>query len=319
MTVIIIFSLSQMINMGTEVQDVIKKIIAEAQETNAEQENMLFIGTVDESRLKSVIRPNDSTIKTIIATFQTKTFLDNFFLDSEDKPISGIPKVSQIGIVGQPDMGKSLLVQEITLRLASEGHKVAFATSEDIWETQNERFDLQSRMKQKATILGLNWETIKPNLYVLDTLTHADLRSWTNFISVYRALSEIVKIEYFVVDSLTLLEEVRMNLKNRLGELIRYNQLHGITAFYVSQKTTEEAIDQFGMTGGISVGHLLDVAFTIDTKKVWSGDSQMKIDVGAVQGEMLHFIRLLKCRLSRADMRYHKLEITKDGLLKLVK
>jgi KaiC/GvpD/RAD55 family RecA-like ATPase len=247
------------------------------------------------------------------------TFLDQFFFNVDEKPLGGIPKVAQIGIVGNPDVGKSLLAQELSLRLASEGHKVVFTTSEDIFQSDNDRFDLQSRMKQKATVLGLNWENIKVNLFVLDIIAHSQLRDWDSLVSTYRLLVEQENAEFLIVDSLTLLDDYRAGLKYHLGEFVRYNQKHGITGIYISQKATEDAVDQHGLAGGIGLSHLLDVEFEINFKKVWSGDGQMKLDCDAKQGEILHFIRVLKCRLSKADMRYHRLEITKNGILSMVK
>jgi len=264
-------------------------------------------------------KPNDATVKTKIIVFKSRTFLDQFFLDKDDKPLEGIPKVAQIGIVGNPDVGKSLIAQEIALRLASEGHKVIFTTSEDIFQSDNDRFDLQSRMKQMATFLGLSWENIKQNLFVLDIIAHGQLRDWNTLVSTYRILVEQEKAEFLIVDSLTLLDDYRAGLKYHLAEFVRYNQRNGITGIYISQKSTEDAIDQHGLAGGIALSHLLDIEFEINFKKVWSGDAQMKLDCDAKQGDILHFIRILKCRLGKADMRYHKLLITKDGILSMVK
>jgi KaiC/GvpD/RAD55 family RecA-like ATPase len=264
-------------------------------------------------------KPNDATIKTKISVFQTKTFLDQFFLDKDDKSLGGIPKVAQIGIVGNPDVGKSLLAQEIALRLASEGHKVVFTTSEDIWESQNDRFDLQSRMKQKADFLGLNWENIKVNLFILDIIAHSQLRVWETLVNVYRQLIEQEKAEFLIVDSLTLLDDWRAGLKFHLGEFVRYNQLHNVSGIYISQKATEDAVDQHGLAGGIGLSYLLDIEFEINLKKISSWDNQMKVDCDAKQGETLHFIKVLKCRLCKADMRYHRVQIDTNGILKLIK
>jgi len=298
-----------------------EQLINQAKNPQSEWENvnMPFTQKLEEKKTDYVMKPNDSAIKTKIEVFQSKTFLDNFFLDKDDKSLEGIPKVAQIGIVGNPDVGKSLLIEEVVLRLASENHKIVFITTEDIWQSDNQRYDLQSRMKEKSNILGLNWENIKANLFVLCTTSHSQLREWDTLVSTYRQLVEQEKIEYLVVDSLTLLENYRAGLKFHLGEFVKYNQLHGVSGFYVSQKATEDAIDEFGFAGSIGLGHLFDVVFNINFKKVWSGDSVMKLDTEAKQGDILHFIRLLKCRLTRADMRYHKLEITKDGFLKLIK
>lgn len=257
-------------------------------------------------------KPKDNNPKTDIKVFQSGTELDNFFLNSVDQKRQGIPISAQIGIVGLPDSGKSILVQKIALKLANYNKKVLFIPNEDIWATENDRFDLQSRMKLLSNALGLDWEKVKANLYVFDTITHSQLRDWETLVSTYRFLVEHEKIEVLVIDSLTLLEDYRGALKSRLAEFIRYNQLHGISAFYVSQRSTEEA-DQFGMAGGISLSHLLDTVFALDYKKLSSWDSTIKIDTGAKQGETIRFIRCLKNRMGRFDSRYWRIQISKDG------
>lgn len=263
------------------------------------------------------IKPNDATTKTDVKVFQSGTELDNFFLDSDGKQRQGIPISAQIGIVGLPDSGKSILVQKIALKMANYNKKVLFIPNEDIWSTDNARFDLQSRMKLLANALGLDWEKIKENLYVFDTITHSQLRDWETLVSTYRYLVEHEKIEVLIIDSLTLLEDYRGALKSRLAEFIRYNQLHGITAFYVSQRSTEEA-DQFGMAGGISLSHLLDTVFALDYKKLSSWDATIKQDTNAKQGETIRFIRCLKNRMGRFDSRYWRVTISKDGEITLV-
>lgn len=257
-------------------------------------------------------KPNDNKPKLDVKVFQSGTELDSFFLTSEDKKRNGIPISSQIGIVGLPDSGKSILVQKIALKLADSGKKVVFIPNEDVWATDNDRFDLQSRMRLLAQALKLDWEKIKANLFVFDTITHSQLRDWETLVSTYRLLIEQEKVEVLIIDSLTLLEDYRGALKSRLAEFIRYNQLNEITAFYVSQRSTEDA-DNFGMAGGISLSHLLDTVFALDYKKAWSGDAELKMDTGAKQGEIVRFIRCLKNRMGRYDARYWRIQISKDG------
>jgi len=265
--------------------------------------------------LSNVKKPSEEiNILTDIAFIKSHTFLDDFFLDVNEKPIGGIPKVSQIAVVGLPDSGKSLLAQEFALRIAASGRKVVFVTSEDIFDAHNDRFDLQKRMKVKADLLKLDWKTIRENLYVIDTVSTSLLRDWDSFVTTYRTVVEKEKVEYLVMDSLTLVEDYRGAIKNRLLELVRYNQIHGVTAFYVSQRSTEDA-DKFGMAGGIGLGHVLDVVFALDYQKIWSGDSQMKLDMGLKQNDFTRFIRCIKCRLCMFDAKYHRIEITKEGLI----
>lgn len=276
-----------------------------------------------ERRAKLISRPKDKVeARKPMEAFKTHTYIDDLFMGEDEKPLGGIPIVGQMGIVGLPDVGKSILVQEIALKCASEGKKVIFVTSEDSWESPSPRFDLQSRMKQKADIMGLDWEEIQHNLFVFDTITHSELRDWETFVETYRYLVEVLKgIDLLIIDSLTLMDTYRGALKHRLMELARYNQVHGITAIYVSQRAIEEA-DKYAMAGGIGLAHNLDITLCIDVKKA---SGQLKADLNEnrpkdqqiKQWNLVNFTRLLGCRLCGFKRKYYETTITKDGFLKL--
>jgi KaiC/GvpD/RAD55 family RecA-like ATPase len=207
---------------------------------NSNTELKPFSSTISgENELKNVERP-DSTYKSTIRTMTTDTIFDKFF------QTNGIPKVAQVGLVGLPDSGKSLLAQELALKISSREEKVIFVTSEDSFKAGNDRFDLQSRMRQKADVLKIEWTKVIDNLLVLDTISKSQLRDWNTFIVTYRYLVEVLEAKFLVLDSLTLLEDNRGAIKYRLLELVRYNQMHGVTAFYISQRATEDA-DKFGV------------------------------------------------------------------------
>jgi len=182
-----------------------------------------------------IAHPKNEGSNKVLTGFKTFTLLDKLFLDSNRKPIFGIPVVSQVGITGLPASGKSVLVEEIAITVAHSGKKVLLITSEDSFNSPSPRFDLQSRLQQKAKILKLNWDKITKNLFVLDTISHAELRNWNIFAKVYRYLCEKEKVELVLVDSVTLLETYRGALKFRLQELCRYNQNNGIQ-HYISIK-----------------------------------------------------------------------------------
>jgi len=270
------------------------------------------------SRPKSKVDANKP-----LKSFKTGTFIDNLFLGEDDKPLGGIPIVGQMGIVGLPDVGKSILAQEVALKCASEGKKVVFVTSEDAWELPNARKDLQSRMKQKSDILGLDWETIQHNLFVFDTVTKGDLREWDIFVENYRYIVEILKgVDLLVIDSITLMDTYRGALKNRLMQLARYNQKWGITAIYVNQRAIEEP-DKYAMAGGIGLAHNLDITLCIDVKKA---SGQLKADVNQTrpkdrqikQWDLVHFTRMFGCRLCGFNRKYFEVRITSNGFLEMV-
>jgi hypothetical protein len=199
------------------------------------------------------------------------------------------------------------------VKVAASGRKVLFATAEDTWKSATPRFDLQSRLKQKADILGLDWNKIRQNLFVLDTVAYPELREWNTFAESYRFVAEKEKIELAVIDSVTVLEAYRGALKYRVMELARYNQVHGITALYVNQRSSENW-DSYDMAGGIGLAHNLDGTIIIDYGRVYWQDQQ--IDLGANRGEFVRIFRVLDCRMCNFERRRIKVDITSDGFLR---
>jgi KaiC/GvpD/RAD55 family RecA-like ATPase len=270
---------------------------------------------VGEKKLLSLIsKPSDAAERKPMLKLPTGTFIDKLFLDEKHEPLGGVPFGGQFGVLGLADAGKSILVEEIAIYLAHSGTKVMFIISEDIFHSDTSRFDLESRLRQKAEILKLDWNKIKENLLVLDTVKFAELRDWSTLIEVYRYAVEVLKITVTVVDSLTLLEEYRGAIKNRLLDLIRYNQNKGITAFFVCQRSEDEW-DSYKIAGGIGVAHNLDCTIMVDFGKAWN--YEVKTDTGKKQGEFVRICRILGNRLGDFDRHYHEVTITTDGFLRL--
>ncbi|NWF86398.1 hypothetical protein HXY32_01055 [Candidatus Bathyarchaeota archaeon] len=245
--------------------------------------------------------------------FPSGTFIDELFLTPEGKSLDGIPICGQFAITGLPGAGKSILIEEIAVRVAASERKVLFATAEDTWKSATPRFDLQSRLKQKADILGLSWDKIRENLFVLDTVAYPELRDWNTFAETYRYVAEKEKIELALIDSVTVLEAYRGALKYRVMELARYNQVHGITALYVNQRSSE-VWDSYDMAGGIGLAHNLDGTIIIDYGRVYWQDQQ--IDLALSRGEFVRISRVLDCRMCNFERRRIRVEITSDGFLK---
>ncbi|MEM0096375.1 MAG: ATPase domain-containing protein [Candidatus Bathyarchaeia archaeon] len=263
-----------------------------------------------------VLRPDEAVeAKKPLLGFPTGTFLDHLFLTPEGKSLGGIPICGQFAITGLPGAGKSILVEEIAVRVAASGRKVLYATAEDTWKSATPRFDLQSRLKQKADILGLDWEKIRQNLFVLDTVAYPELRDWNTFAETYRYVAEKEKIELAIIDSVTVLESYRGALKYRVMELARYNQVHGITALYVNQRSSE-VWDSYDMAGGIGLAHNLDGTIIVDYGRVYWQDQQ--VDLGVERGEFVRIVRVLDCRMCNFERRRIRVDITKDGFLRVV-
>ena len=268
-----------------------------------------------EDKLSSfVLKPDEAPeAKKPLLGFSTGTFLDYLFMTPEGKILNGLPICGQFAITGLPGAGKSILVEEIAIRVASSGRKVLYATAEDTWKSATPRFDLQSRLKQKADILGLDWSKIRENLFVLDTVAYPELRDWNTFAETYRYVAEKEKIELAIIDSVTVLEAYRGALKYRVMELARYNQVHGITALYVNQRSTE-AWDSYDMAGGIGLAHNLDGTIIIDYGRVYWQDQQ--VDLAVNRGEFVRIARVLDCRMCNFERRRIRVDITTDGFLR---
>lgn len=265
---------------------------------------------------KLVIRPDEAAeAEKPLIGFPTGTFLDKLFLTPEGRHLGGIPICGQFAITGLPGAGKSILVEEIAIRVAASGRKVLYVTAEDTWKSATPRFDLQSRMKQKADILGLDWSKIRENLFVLDTVAYPELREWNTFAETYRYVAEKEKIELVIIDSVTVLESYRGALKYRVMELARYNQVHGITALYVNQRSSE-VWDSYDMAGGIGLAHNLDGTIIVDYGRVYWQDQQDDLKVN--RGEFVRIVRVLDCRICNFERRRIKVDITPDGFLRAV-
>jgi len=270
-----------------------------------------------EEKLSAFVQRPDEAVeaKKPFVGFPTGTFVDSLFLTPEGKPLNGVPICGQFAITGLPGAGKSILVEEIGVRVAAAGRKMLFATAEDTWKSVTPRFDLQSRMKQKADNLGLDWKKIKKNLFVLDTVFYPELRDWNTFAETYRYVIQKEKIELAIIDSVTVLEAYRGALKYRVMELARYNQLHGVTALYINQRSAEHW-DTYDMAGGIGLAHNLDGTIIVDYGRVYWEDQ--KIDLEAQRGQFVRIARVLDCRMCNFERRRIHIDITADGFLRAV-
>ncbi len=248
-----------------------------------------------------------------LVPFKTHTLLDYLFYKPDGSLLGGIPCGAQFAIVGLPGAGKSILMEEIALRVANDGKKVLFITSEDTWASATERYDLQSRMIEKAEKLGIDWAKVSENLFVMDTVSCSELREWKTFAESYRYAVESYNIDLAIIDSVTVLEEYRGALKYRVMELCRYNQLKGVTALYVNQRR-EESWDSYSMAGGLGLAHNLDGTIIVDFGRVYWLDQQ--IELGMRRGEFARIVRVLECRLCDYERRRIPIEITRSGFVR---
>ncbi|MDH5447832.1 MAG: hypothetical protein OEY24_03830 [Candidatus Bathyarchaeota archaeon] len=270
-----------------------------------------------EKKLSSlVLRPSaaEEAKKTLVA-LPTGTFIDYLFFTPEGKTLNGLPIVGQFALTGLPGAGKSILVEEIAVNVSSVGKKVLYATAEDTWQSPTPRFDLQSRIKEKADFLGKNWNKIQENLFVLDTVMFPELLDWDTFAETYRYVVEKENIDLAIIDSVTVLESYRGALKYRVMELARHNQKKGVTCIYVNQRG-KDSWDSYEMAGGIGLAHNLDGTIIVDYGRVYWQDQQTELEVK--RGEFVRIARVLDCRMCNFKRDRIRIEITKEGLVRLV-
>jgi KaiC/GvpD/RAD55 family RecA-like ATPase len=271
-----------------------------------------------EKPIKLEEQPLVETFDDKTAVVKTQTLMTNSILDGKFEGYTGIPVNSNLLLIGLPSSGKSLLCMQIALWLASSGLPTCYVTSEEIFKSQAGRYSIEARMLERAKKMGCSIENIKQHLFVIDTVAHAELREWTNFVGEYRRLVANQKIEMLIIDSITMLEDNRTQMKNRLLDLTRFNQIHGVTSIMINQRAVEEA-DNMAMAGGIALSHIVDTVMVMDYKKVSSWDGQLKMDIPtAKQGQEIKFFRILKNRLCKFNGKYIAYEITDDALIKAI-
>ena len=290
----------------------LNQIMSEAKGT---EESKAFDKPIQITKDLFTIKPQEATIKKTLTSIKTGTFLDLMFLDNEGKEI-GLPMGTNMLLSGLPSSGKSLYIREVVLRLAEMGIKVVLATSEEIWRSDSERYDLETRFIDITKTLGLDWSKIKDNLIILDLVKFSELREFETFIGVYRTLVEHDGVKFLAIDSLSMLEDSRGMVKSRLTDLCRYNQKNSVTSIIIVQRTTEDA-DGMNLSGGLALSHICDVLGELDYKRLSSWDGNLKVDTGVAQGQIAYFFKIQKCRICRYDARYKKYTITSDGLVRL--
>ncbi|GAB4314701.1 MAG: hypothetical protein Kow0069_16270 [Promethearchaeota archaeon] len=253
----------------------------------------------EEELLALTLRPSAEYVASKeVVPLETGTLLDRMFLDANGEPLGGVPLGGQFGISGVPGSGKSLLVHELLVNLAGAGRKVAFVTTEEQWETDSGRPDLQSRLYEKAEFLGVPWSDVVENVVVLDLIAQKELREWNKLYAAYTYLLEVHGVEVLVFDSVTILDTSRYRLKFRVMELARINQQHGVTGFFVNQRS-KNTWDSYDVAGGIGVPHALDANVSLDHGRVNRIDQL--VDLGVIRGMPVRILRVLDCRLGPFD------------------
>ncbi len=228
------------------------------------------------------------------------------------KNLGGIPAYSVFNITGVSDTGKSLMVEQFTVKQASEGHKVAFITVESPANF------VAASLKLRAAAMGLEFEKFEDNIVLIDAASHTKLREdLPNLLSTLAYAIKTYHIKFTVVDSVTgLFEHREMLARGIVRRLFNFMKKWYQTALFVSQKRSGHEELTAEAAGGYAVGHIVDGTMVLAKELI---DSQYKAKLYKKEiGDVVRLFRIDGCRMSGHDTRTHFMEITETGLVRIL-
>ena len=244
--------------------------------------------------------------------------LDDLFYTSKiengkviKKSLGGIPKYAVINLTGVSDTGKSLLVEQFTIKRAAEGEKVAFVTVE------TPATFLSMGLKERAAAMGVEFNVIDGNIIIIDAASYHSLREeMPTLLDTLAYAIKTYKIKYTIVDSITgLYEHKEMMARIFVRQLFNFMKKWYQTALFVSQKRSSHEELSAEAAGGYAVSHIVDCTMVLSKKIIQSSyDERMyKRPIG----EMVRLFRIDGCRMCGHDTETHFMEITEGGLIKI--
>ena len=229
------------------------------------------------------------------------------------KSLGGIPSYSVINITGVSDTGKSLLVEQFSVKQASKGEKVAFITVET-----PANFVISS-LKLRALAMGLEFEKFEDNIILIDAASSTRLRE--NLPDLLATLAYVIqnyKVKFTIIDSITgLFETKEMLARNIVRRIFNFLKKWYQTALLVSQKRSGHEELTAEAAGGYAIGHIVDGTMVL-AKELIDTPYKAKIYKTPV-GEIVRLFRIDGCRMCGHDTKTHFLEITEEGLIKIGK
>jgi len=246
--------------------------------------------------------------------------LDELFYKAEikdgkvvKKPLGGIPAYAVVNLTGVSDTGKSLMVEQYTIKQASRGEAVAFITVES-----PAPFVTMS-LKERATAMGINFSEVENRIILIDAASHASLRE--NLPNLFATLAYAIKnykVRHTIIDSVTGLYEAKeMMARTVVRQLFNFMKKWYQTAIFVSQKRSGHEELTAEAAGGYAVSHIVDCSMVLAKELITSriAANLYKKEIG----EIVRLFRIDGCRMCGHDTRTHFMEITETGLVKIGK
>jgi len=244
--------------------------------------------------------------------------LDDLFFITEikdkkiiKKPLGGIPSLSVINITGSSDTGKTLLVEQFTIKQAELGSNVAFITVE------TPSAFVATSLNERASAMGIKFSDIEDRIILIDAASHTMLRENTpNLLATLAYVIKKYNTTITVIDSVTGFYEHReMLARTIIRQIYNFLKKWYQTALIVSQKRSGHEELTAEAAGGYAVGHIVDGTMVLAKELIMSQYSA-KI-FGKPLGEIVRLFRIDGCRLCGHDTRTHFLEISDTGLIKV--
>ncbi|MFN4180003.1 MAG: KaiC domain-containing protein [Armatimonadota bacterium] len=244
--------------------------------------------------------------------------LDDLFFITEiqdgkpvKKPIGGYPSHAVVNITGVPDTGKSLMVEQFTVKQASMGYPVLFVTIESPAPF------VASGLRQRATAMGIDYEAIQDKIVLVDAASYAILRH--SIPTLLNTLAHAIKTydtKSLIIDSITGLYEAReMMARDIVRTLFNFAKKWHQTALFVSQKRSSHEQLTPEAAGGYGVSHIVDCSIVL-SKVLITNRFESKIYKAPI-GETVRLFRIDGCRLCGHDTKTHLMEITETGLVRI--
>ncbi len=227
------------------------------------------------------------------------------------KPLGGIPEYAVVNLTGMPDTGKSLMVEQFTIKQASLGQKVCFVTVE------SPASFVAAGLKQRAAAMGVNFEEIEDNIILIDAASNARLRD--DIPTMLDTLAYVYRTYHChrtVIDSITgLYESKEMLARSVVRAFFNFMKKWYQTAIFVSQKRSGHDELSAEAAGGYAVGHIVDCTMVL-SKEILLSASRARLFKKEV-GDILRLFRIDGCRLCGHDTRLHLMEINDLGLVEI--
>lgn len=244
--------------------------------------------------------------------------LDDLFFITEikdkkiiKKPLGGIPSLSVINITGSSDTGKTLLVEQFTIKQAELGSNVAFITVE------TPSAFVATSLNERASAMGIKFSDIEDRIILIDAASHTMLRENTpNLLATLAYVIKKYNTTITVIDSVTGFYEHReMLARTIIRQIYNFLKKWYQTALIVSQKRSGHEELTAEAAGGYAVGHIVDGTMVLAKELIMSQYSSKVF--GKPLGEIVRLFRIDGCRLCGHDTRTHFLEISDTGLIKV--